>query len=329
MRFATIDVGTNTAQLLVVDADGDGHRDSGLQRVVDVERFVRLGEGVDARGRIGAAAQERLLQALRQHVDTARAHGAEEIVAVATSAMRDAANRTAVCHRIEDELGLCVEVLSGDDEATWSFAAACAPFDDLSGDVLVVDVGGGSTELVVGHNPSGHGSDIAAAITARVSLDAGCVRLTERCFDTHPPSDAGIRKAEAAIEDALAAAEVTVGRDAVLVGTAGTATALALVHAGPDSGETDLRRRVEQEVTPLALSAADIRTWRERLLARTVEEIHALHPQAMNGRADVFPVGVMLLDHIVRRTGLEPCRVSPYELRHGIALRVLQARRAP
>ena len=322
MRLATIDVGTNTAQLLVVDAA------AGLQRVADVERFVRLGEGVDARRQIGEAAQERLLRALREHIATAQGYGAEEVVAVATSAMRDAANRAALCRRIQDELGLSVEVLSGNDEATWSFAAACAPFDDLTGDVLVVDVGGGSTELVVGHDPAGHRPDIEAAITARASLDVGCVRLTERCFDAHPPSDAAVREADAAIEEALAAVDLAVGQDAVLVGTAGTATALAQVHAGPDSREADLRRRVVEQGTTLTLTATDIRSWRERLLEKTVEEIRALHPEAMDGRADVFSVGVMLLDHILRHTGLETCRVSPHELRYGIALRALQSRRS-
>jgi exopolyphosphatase/guanosine-5'-triphosphate,3'-diphosphate pyrophosphatase len=317
MRFATIDVGTNTAQLLVVEHTGDG-----LRRMHDVERFVRLGEGVDARGRIGEAAQKRLLSVLREHVATAADYDAEVAVVGATSAMRDAANREDVCRAVREEVGLAVDVLTGEEEATWSFAAACAPFDDLQGEVLVVDVGGGSTELVAGRDPAGQYPDVAAAITGHASLDVGCIRLTERCFDAQPPSAAAVRAADAAITDALASAALDVRPGAVLVGTAGTATALALVDAGPDSSEA-LLREAGPTGAGTTLSAADVRGWRERLLQLSVDEIRALHPAAMEGRADVFPVGVMLLDRILRHFRLDACRVSPYELRYGLALREL------
>jgi exopolyphosphatase/guanosine-5'-triphosphate,3'-diphosphate pyrophosphatase len=317
MRLATIDIGTNTAQLLVVEVPDDPDR--APRPVHDAERFVRLGEGVDARGQIGDAALTRLLDALDDHRSAAEKHGADRIVAAATSAVRDAANRTAVLDAVRSRLGVEAEVLSGPEEATWSFAAACAPFDDLTGDCLVVDVGGGSTELIAGRAPSAHHPDYAAAITGRTSLDVGCVRLTERLFSEQPPAEGAVRRAEATIDRALESADLPVAPGAVLVGTAGTATALALVDAGPDSTPDRLHDAP-------ALAAPTVEAWRSRLLEQTVDEILALHPEAMPGRADVFPAGVMLLAGVMRRFGLTPCRVSPCELRYGLALRALARR---
>jgi len=314
MQFATIDIGTNTAQLLVVDAT-----DETLRRLHAAERFVRLGEGVDASGRIGEAAQDRLLSALREHKQAARAHGAEQVVVTGTSALRDAANRTAVLDRVQEELGLSLEILSGEDEAAWSFAAACAAFDDLTGPCLVVDVGGGSTELVAGLNPTAHVPNYAAAIVDRASLNVGCVRLTERCFDAQPPSPEAVEVVTQLIDDALDAASLEVGPDPTVIGTAGTATALALVHLGPDSRWDALHG------SAFTLSHADVQHWRKRLLSLTVDEILALHPDAMAGRADVFTVGVILLDRILARYDRPSIRVSPYELRHGLALRARSA----
>jgi len=313
MRLATIDIGTNTSSLLVTETDG-----SGLRRLHASERFVRLGEGVDASGRIGEAAQERLLTTLHDQVATARSHEAAFIVLSATSAMRDARNREDVQARIRDELGLSTALLSGAQEARWSFAAACAPFDDLRGDRLVIDVGGGSTELIRGA-ASADQPHARPSIAEWTSLDVGCVRLTERYFPGHPPPQSAIEKVKATIDAALSGAELSVTPETPFIGTAGTATALALVHAGPESRLSALPDDA------LVLSAQAVHDWCRRLLSLSVDDILPLHPAAMPGRADVFPVGVLLLDRIMHRYGLDPLRVSPYELRYGLALRYLAA----
>ncbi len=312
MRLATIDIGTNTAQLLVAERDG-----TELRRLHTAERFVRLGEGVDARGRIGREAQGRLLDALRNHLQEARTYDVDRVSAAGTSALRDAANRDAVLASVRDALGLSVDLLSGTEEATWSFAAACAAFDALSGSCLVVDVGGGSTELIVGTDPTRIRSSPADAIRDHASLNVGCVRLTERCFASQPPAPNAVEAAERSIDEALAAYSLEVGPAPTFIGTAGTATALALVHAGPDSSWDALHG------DGFRLSREDVRSWRGRLLGRSVDEIRALHPGAMEGRADVFPMGVLLLDRILAHYNLDDLRVSPYELRHGLALRLL------
>jgi exopolyphosphatase/guanosine-5'-triphosphate,3'-diphosphate pyrophosphatase len=312
MRLATIDIGTNTAQLLVAERDG-----AALRRLHAAERFVRLGEGVDAQGRIGDAAQRRLLDALRDHLRVAREHEVETVTVAGTSALRDATNRTDVCAAVQDELGLPVEILSGIEEAAWSFAAACAAFDDLSSACLVVDIGGGSTELVAGANPSVHHPTYPDAVTDRASLDVGCVRLTERCFASQPPSPDAVGIVEKLIDEALPSHTLNVGPSPTLIGTAGTATALARVDAGPESTWDALHGE------GFSLPHEAVRHWRERLLRLSVDEILALHPDAMEGRADVFPVGVILLDRIMAHYDRDLCRVSPYELRHGLALRAL------
>jgi exopolyphosphatase/guanosine-5'-triphosphate,3'-diphosphate pyrophosphatase len=312
MRLATIDLGTNTAQLLVAERTA-----TGLRRLHAAERFVRLGEGVDAHGRIGRAARERLLDALRDHLQAARAYDVDRLLAVGTSALRDAINQDAVLSAVQAELGLTVDVLSGPEEATWSFAAACAAFNACSGRCLVVDVGGGSTELIVGTDPHRHRSSYPDAIEDHASLDVGCVRLTERCFASQPPSPDAVDAAERIIDAALAPHSLG-GREAsTLIGTAGTATALALVHAGPDGTWDALHGG------GFALSRTDVRHWRDRLLRLSVDDIRALHPSAMAGRADVFPVGVVLLDRIMAHCDRDCLHVSPYELRHGLVLRVL------
>ncbi|WP_263788391.1 exopolyphosphatase [Salinibacter grassmerensis] len=312
MRLATIDIGTNTAQLLVAERD-----ETELRRLHTAERFVRLGEGVDARGRIGLEARERLVDALRDHLRVARAYDVDRLSAAGTSALRDATNRDAVLASVRDDLGLTVDLLSGAEEATWSFAAACAAFDDHSGPCLVVDVGGGSTELVAGTHPTQLHSSPADAIRDHASLDVGCVRLTERCFASQPPSRDAVETAEQIVDEALAAHPLALGDAPALIGTAGTATALALVHAGPHSTWDALHG------DGFVLVREDVRRWRERLLRRSVDEILRLHPKAMENRADVFPMGVILLDRVLAHYELEDLRVSPYELRHGLALRLL------
>jgi len=315
VRLATIDVGTNTAQLLVVEAENGA-----LRRVHAAERFVRLGEGIDAHGRIGDEARTPLLEALRAHVSAARSHGADRIVAAGTSALRDAANRQAVLDAVRADAGLEIDLLSGTQEAAWSFAAACAAVDGLTGSCLVVDVGGGSTELVAGHNPEQHAPRYVDAITGRASLDVGCVRLTERCFSSLPPAQDEIERTHTLIDSVLRTADLDAGPDPTLIGTAGTATALALVHNGPASTWDALHG------TGFTLSRTDLSHWRERVLRLPVEEIRALHPAAMDGRADVFSVGVLLLDRVMAHYDRDALRVSPYELRHGLALRVLTDR---
>lgn len=313
MRIAAIDVGTNTAQLLVAEvAEGAIAR-----RVHTDERFVRLGEGVDAHGRIGAPALERLVDALQAQRAQAEAHGAEHIIVGATSASRDAANRQTVVETVRQHTGLPYEILSGDEEATWTFAAACDEYPDRTGPTVVVDIGGGSTEIIAGRG----GAVGPAAVRFRCSLDIGSVRLSERFFGPLPPSDAAVQRATAFIDAALRDGALPPMDRATLIGTSGTTEALALVQAGPSSTRAGLDDDARQ------LPAETVRQWRAELLGRSVDAVRALHPAAMQGRADVFPMGVLILERFMRVTGLGPCGVSRHQLRHGLILRWLHRAR--
>lgn len=282
----------------------------------EAERFVRLGAGVDATGAVGPAAMARLREALLAYRDVARAWGVRDIVVGATSASRDARNRAELIDYVRRETGLSYEILSGDDEALWSFAGAVSAFDDLTGSCAVLDIGGGSTEIVVGEAvvPVGPAE---ASLSFRRSLDIGAVRLTERYFHSQPPAAAEVARAEALVRDLLASARPPLVPALPLVGAAGTVSSLALVHGGAASWD---------ELAPAqqVLGAGTVHAWRERLLAMSYEEVLALNPPVMQGRADVMAAGVLVLDVVMQRFDIPRCRVSPRGLRHGLALRAME-----
>lgn len=292
-RIATIDVGTNTAQFLV----GDVH-DGRLDSVYEETRYVRLGQGVDANRRLAPEAVERVLAALADYKKTADEYGAATVVIGATSASRDAKNLNELRARVR-ALGMDYEVISGDEEALWTFRAACSAYPDLD-EVCVLDIGGGSTEVVTGRADAGE--------PERVSVDVGSVRLTERCFPTLPPSD----YAESLAADVVAEAFEGLMADGSLplLGSSGTVRVLGeLVH--PDAPNDPI-------------DAATVHAWRERLCGLSADEVLSLNPDLLAGRADVYAAGVLILDAFMQRFGFDAIRPSPRGLRHGLALRWME-----
>ncbi len=301
MKIAAIDVGTNTAKLVV--AEGDGQR---LRPLVYEARYVRLGEGVDASGRIGAAAMERLRETLAAYQKVAEKAGAERVVVCGTSASRDAENKGELTGFVRRETGLVYEILSGEEEALWSFAGTRSAFVDLDGPCVVVDIGGGSTEIVVGEPRAGQ----APEVHYRHSLQLGTVRMAERHFSAQPPTAAEAAEAEAEARRLLKDAEAPPADGLPLLGGAGTVKVLAHLCGA---------RRL-----PAAVPHAAVRHWRDKLLRMTYDEVLALNPRLMRPRADVFPAGVLILNALMAHAGFEACRVSPHALVHGLALRALQ-----
>lgn len=310
MTIATIDVGTNTALLLVAEIDAAGR----LAPVYEERRFIRLGEGVDASRRISAAAMQRLRVALVDYRALARAYAAAEVIVGATSASRDAHNRDDVVDFVRRETGLRYEVLSGLEEATWSFRGALSALNGLQGPCAVIDIGGGSTEIVVG--------EATGAIAARHSLDVGSVRLTERYFGEQPPGRGAVERAEAFILHTLREAALPLPSSLPLISAAETPLLVALVDRGVSSWD-------ELSEADAVLAAGTVQRWRERLLTMTYDDVMALNPSLMDGRADVFPAAVLLFDTVLRYFGLDACRVSPRSLRHGLALRYAAQRGQP
>ena len=324
MRAAAIDCGTNSLRLLVADVD------PGSGRLTDVDRrmeIVRLGQGVDSTGRLAPEALERTLGALRGYARIIGDRSAEAVRMVATSATRDAANAADFVSGVSSVLGLEPEVLSGEEEAYLSFVGATAEFGAGSagpggGPYLVVDIGGGSTEFVVG---DGHPGDrttggrapgdraTGPAGVSAVSVDIGCVRLTERHLHSDPPRPAEISAAAADIDAALdtVARTIPVSAARTLVGLAGSVTTVAGLALG--LAEYDSAR-----IHHARVSAAQVAAQTRRLLSQTREERAALgvmHP----GRVDVIAGGAMVLDQIMRRFGFGEVLASEHDILDGIA----------
>ena len=311
-RVAAIDCGTNSIRLLVADVPPEGPHTDLLRRM----EVVRLGQGVDATGRLAPEAIERTRVVLAQYAAQARELGATAVRMVATSASRDAANRADFEGMVLATLGQLPDVVPGDEEAQLSFLGATASLDAAVAahgqarprpPYLVVDIGGGSTEFVLGD---------AAGVRAARSVDVGCVRLTERHLHGDPPSADEIQRAEADIRAALAdvAAVVPVGEAATLVGLAGSVTtvaALALHLPAYDPAAIHGSRIPVSAVR--AVTAGLLTATRERRAAYPV-----MHP----GRVDVIGAGSLILRVLMDAFALDDVVVSEHDILDGIALQL-------
>ncbi|MER7519041.1 Ppx/GppA phosphatase family protein [Streptomyces sp. NPDC126499] len=299
-RVAAIDCGTNSIRLLVADV----HPATG--ELIELDRrmtIVRLGQGVDRTGRLAPEALERTFAACREYAEVVKELGAERIRFVATSASRDAENRADFVNGVVEILGVEPEVITGDQEAAFSFTGATA---ELRGDdrYLVVDIGGGSTEFVVGNTH----------VEAARSVDIGCVRLTERHVRSDPPAAAEI---EAIVTDVraaldLAAETVPIGEADTLVGLAGSVTTVAAMALGLDAYDSERIHRSRISFDQVAEVVG-------RLLVSTHDEraaIPVLHP----GRVDVIIAGALVLLEVMERTGAAEVVVSEHDILDGIAL---------
>ncbi|MFD4632076.1 exopolyphosphatase [Streptomyces sp. NPDC058284] len=306
-RVAAIDCGTNSIRLLVADAD------PATGELVDLDRrmqIVRLGQGVDRTGRLAPEALERTFAACREYAAVIKEHGAERVRFVATSASRDAENRDEFAQGVLDILGVEPEVISGDEEAEFSFTGATKELtgrDDLATPYLVVDIGGGSTEFVVGTD----------SVLAARSVDVGCVRMTERHLVrdgavTDPPAPEQLDAIRADIEAALDLAESTVPlKEArTLVGLAGSVTTVAAIALGLDTYDS-------QAIHHSRIPYDQVKQIVHRLTHATHDERAAI-PVMHAGRVDVIAAGSLVLLAIMDRVGAREVVVSEHDILDGI-----------
>ncbi|MFJ5840910.1 exopolyphosphatase [Streptomyces shenzhenensis] len=306
-RVAAVDCGTNSIRLLVADADPV------TGELVDLDRrmtIVRLGQGVDRTGRLAPEALERTFAACREYAAVIKEHGAERLRFVATSASRDAENRDEFVRGVLDILGVEPEVITGDQEAAFSFTGATGELkgrDDLARPYLVVDIGGGSTEFVVG----------AERVRAARSVDVGCVRMTERHLVregvvSDPPTEEQVAAMRADIEAALDLAEETVPlREArTLVGLAGSVTTVsAIAQELPAYDPARIHHsRISRD------RVAEITRWLLRSTHAERAAIPSMHP----GRVDVIGAGALVLLAIMDRTDAPEVVVSEHDILDGI-----------
>jgi len=300
-RVAAVDCGTNSIRLLVADIDPVAGT------LVDVDRrmeIVRLGEGVDRTGRFSPAALDRTLAATQAYADVVEKTGAERVRFVATSASRDVDNRDDFVAGVRTALGVDPEVVSGDEEAALSFAGATRELlGETPAPFLVVDIGGGSTELVLG----------SESVRAARSVDVGCVRLTERHLHDDPPTEAQVTAARADVDAALRLAAETVpyGDAATLVGLAGSVTTVAAMAM-------DLPAYLPERIHRSVVTADAVRDVTGRLLTMTRAERAAL-PFMHPGRVDVIGAGALVLACLVDTAGVDEVLVSEHDILDGIA----------
>lgn len=300
MRVAAIDCGTNSIRLLIADVDGPILDEVDRRMII-----VRLGEGVDRTGAFSDAALERTFAACADYARVIRDLGAERVRFVATSASRDVSNRAAFVDGVRERLGVEPEVISGTEEATLSFRGAVLglPADVIESPRLVVDIGGGSTEFVLGDSEP----------SAAISVDIGCVRMTERHLRDDPPTAEQIAATEADIAAALDRAGTVIDWSAArsLVGVAGTVTTIvALARGLPAYDPAAIHGR--------SVLAAEVERWTADLLAMPREQrasLPVMHP----GRVDVIAGGAMVLRAILRRTGQDRVVASETDILDGVA----------
>mgnify|MGYP003341270858 CR=1 FL=1 len=305
MKLAAVDLGTNTCLLLVAEIAPDGT----VVTLQGEQRLPRLGSSVDATGMMHPAAQERVAAVLREYVQIARSHGIDTLTVCATSALRDAKNSHEFRQQIKAALGVEIEVLSGDEEAMWTYRGALCGLPDREQDRLVIDIGGGSTEL---SHPV-PGTRNGSTRLTRYSLQLGAVRLTERHLKHSPPSPAEIGSARTFLIEELAQVHNPGFSRYAVVAVAGTATTLACLDQGLPAFDA-------ARVSGYRLSFAAVATWCDRLCRMSAQEIAALSG-ATEGRADILGAGALILREIMDLYRIDAVEVSEKGLRYGIALR--------
>ncbi|MFP3902136.1 MAG: exopolyphosphatase [Acidimicrobiia bacterium] len=300
---ASLDLGTNSTRVLVARPV-----DGGLDILDRRNTITRLGQGVGATGRLADEAVDRTLACLRDYRGALDRHGVSRLRVAATSAARDAGNRDEFFDAVEDLVGVRPELLSGDEEGRLAFIGATSELDPALGPYLVVDIGGGSTEFILG-------ADGADGVDGVVSVDVGCVRLTEAYLHHDPPQPeelaACLSVIDAHLDDVLRAVP-RVGGARTLVGLAGTVTTVAAVEIGLETYDRDRIHhfRLTHE------AAEDV--FRTLATETRAQRIH--NPGLEEARADVIVGGCCVLVSLFRRLGFDEMIVSEADILDGLAL---------
>lgn len=300
MRVAALDCGTNSLRLLIADIDPNSGQ---LDEVTRQLRMVRLGQDVDRTGVLAPAALQRTWAALEEYVELIQAAGPERVRFCATAAARSAANADELIHGVHARLGVPAEIISGETEAELSFRGATAAFTQLVGPVLVIDVGGGSTELIVGH-PDGVVEEV-------VSLPAGSVRFTERYLRDDPPTPIQINQLRAQMAELMSPHQTLFSHVATVIGVAGTNTTIAAGVLGLETYQRERVHRAQLQVSHIS----------EYVGGLTRQDRHAraalgyLHP----GRVDVIVAGALIVEELLRLSPVQTVSISESDILDGIA----------
>jgi exopolyphosphatase/guanosine-5'-triphosphate,3'-diphosphate pyrophosphatase len=300
MRLASIDIGTNTILMLVADVERNGS----LSVVRDEHFIARLGKGVDEHGLIQKETFQRVRRILSQLKSIADSNGVQHLAACGTSALRDAANRQEFIDFIREHLSIYIKILSGQEEAESTYLGAVSEYleDSPSGEYAVLDIGGGSTELV-----AGTGSTVSSA----VSINIGSVRLTERILKNSPPDNTALENAVKLVQDHLRDI-LPLPPATTLIGVAGTLTTLAAL-------DLQLKTFDKTLINRSVLTKETIERIFQDLRYLTLDQIRS-YPQIHPSRADILLAGILILSETLHKVNLPQITVSDRGLRYGILL---------
>lgn len=299
---ASIDIGTNTVLLLIAELT-----DQGLKVIHEEQRIPRLGRGVDAGKKLSRTAMNRVIKVLYEYKEIIECdfNEVDSVSVTATSATRDAENRADFLKKIESATGWNAKILSGEQEAEYTYMGALAVLPKFSaGEVLVLDIGGGSTEIIAGYRNN---------IKQTVSFDMGCVRFTERYLLHDPPFQEELSQCRDAVEYMFESKKVRHGKNVHAIGVAGTLTSLAAINLQIENYNQDLinGHLIERDKLSKGIDIFSLHTH---------EELLELSPKIMRGREDIFLAGLLILEGFLKHFELPAIRVSTGGVRHGALL---------
>lgn len=297
---ASIDIGTNTTLLLIAAKDGQS-----LDIIEEQQRVPRLGTGVDNSKELSRGAMQRVIESLKEFLKIVNTNYPEvdDIFVTATSAVRDANNKGVFIDLVEQETGLQIQVLSGVEEAEYTFLGAKSVLDNVDGQQMVIDIGGGSTEIAYGEDQ----------LQDRYSYDIGCVRFTERFLKNDPPAEWQIQQCRDEIKKVLSEYEFDIADQTTLVGVAGTVTSLAFIDLGLSSYDAEL-------LSGHIMTKEGLKEYIKKFSGHTSNRIEQEYPAVMKGRADIFVAGLIILDAFMDEYNFDQLITSTGGIRHGTIL---------
>lgn len=300
---AAIDIGTNTVLLLVAEKNGDL-----LEPVLEEQRIPRLGKGVDASGNLSDSSIGKVLNALKEYRDILTSHypHVASLTVTATSAVRDAANRNHLIDAVRNEAGFEIKLLSGEEEAEYTYTGALSTLPEIDG-ALVIDIGGGSTEIAYGKK---------GVLNDCYSFDMGSVRYTERFINSDPPDKLQVIRCREAVKRELQNRLIAFnqGNQKIpLVGVAGTVTSLAYMDLGLTQYDTD-------QINSYNITSENISQWVEEISRTSVTSLVQRYPEVMKGRAEIILAGLLILDEFMNFYDIPDLVVSTGGIRHGAIL---------
>lgn len=304
---AAIDIGTNTVLLLVAEAG-----DRGLNIVKEEQHVPRLGQGVDRSGRISDEAASRVIATLKHYKNFLASEypNVSDIYVTATSAVRDAQNQSDFLQKVAEATEFNIRLLSGHDEARLTFMGALSVLDHQTAgrENLVIDIGGGSTELAFGRGQK---------LIDQHSFDMGCVRFTERFLKNDPPEQTQIEGCRKAICQMLDSYTLEISGRSSLIAVAGTATSLAFI-------DKEMETYKSSKLAGHTLTGVDVSGYVRSLSKLPASQLKKQYPVIMEGRADIFFAGLLILEQIMKMYNFEELTISTGGIRHGVIIDSLE-----